>query len=163
VSFEQLRNVNFGRNRSNATGSGGVGYTIMDVSGSVVSSRTTTGVYQLTSGSGLYAAYVSFPDNFRGQIMWDTGGAFVTASYAVEQMNVEENNPLVQNIYDRLIAVSGSVETIRQFTEGRWLIDETSNRMYFYDKDNTTLIATFDLYDSVGTPTVDAVFERVRT
>lgn len=58
--LQQLRNVNFGRTRANATGSTGVGYTIMDVSGSVVSPRTTIGVYQLESGSGIYAAYVTF-------------------------------------------------------------------------------------------------------
>lgn len=84
MSLDQLRNVNFGRNRANATGSTGVGYTIMDVSGTAVSARITASVYQLESGSGIYAAYVSFPDNFRGQIFWDTGIAFVTKSYVIQ-------------------------------------------------------------------------------
>lgn len=159
-SLDQLRNCNFGRSLSNATGSTGVGYTLMDISGSIVQPRTTIGVYQLESGSGLYAAYVTFPDEFRGQIMWDTGTAFATKSYAVEQYNVEENNPLVRETLLKVTQISGSIETIRQMTEGRWVIQ--NNQMLFYDKDNTTLIATFNLFDDNGSPTEDAVYERVR-
>lgn len=153
MPLDQLRNVNFGRNRANATGSTGVGYTLMDVSGSITSPRTTAGVYQLTSGSGLYAAYVSFPSDFRGQIMWDTGAAFVTASYAVEQYNVEENNPKV----DDTLRVAGSLYDI---SYGRWKI--VANQMLFYKDDNATLVAKFDLFDDTGNPTMDAVFERVK-
>lgn len=158
--LDQLRNANFGRSNADATGSSGVGYTLFDVSGSIVSPRTTVGVYQLESGSGLYAAYVSFPDRFRGQIMWDTGALFPTKSYAVEQFNVEENDPVTYPTYSAVLQMSSSVETIRQFSEGRWRI--VGDQMLFYDKDNTTLVATFNLYDDTGSPTMDAVFERVR-
>lgn len=160
MSLQQLKNVNFGKNRSNATGSTGVGYMLLDVSGSVSSPRTTTGVYQSVPSSGLYAAYITFPDEFRGQIIWDTGTAFATTDYATEQYNVEENNPLIRETYNVVTTMSSSIETIRQFSEGRWKIE--NNQMLFYDKDNVTLIATFDLYDSFGVPTEDAVFERVR-
>lgn len=159
--LQQLRNVNFGKTFSNATGSLGVGYSLLDISGSVVSPRTTSGVYQLTSGSGLYAAYISFPDEFRGQIMWDTGTVYSSVGYAVEQYNVEENNPIVRETHNVVTTIQDSVEIIRQFTEGRWKIE--NNQMLFYDKDNVTLIATFDLFDAFGVPTEDAVFERVRT
>lgn len=160
MSLQQLRNVNFGKNRANATGSSGVGYTLLDVSGSVVVSRTTADVYQLAPSSGLYAAYVTFPDNFRGQIVWDTGSVFSSTEYATEQYNVEENNPIVRDIHTAVLNMSSSVEVIRQFSEGRWKIE--NNQMLFYDKDNVTLIATFDLYDAFGAPTEDAVYERVR-
>jgi len=162
MALNQLRNVNFGKSKSNATGSTGVGYALLDISGSVTSTRTTTGVYQLTSGSGLYAAYIQFPNEFRGQILWDTGAAFSEVYYATEQFNVEENNPVVRETYNKLSSVSGSIETIRQFTEGRWIIDETTKRMNFYDNDNTTLIASFELFDSTGSLNVDSVFERRR-
>lgn len=144
MPLSQLKNVNFGRTRLNATGSSGVGYQLLDAVGSVVSPRTTTGVYQ--TAPGIYAAYVSFPDDFRGQILWDTGTAFLTASYATEQYNYEENNPRVDSIYDI------------QF--GRWRI--VGNQMLFYKEDNTTEIARFDLFDDAGNPTMDAVFERVK-
>jgi hypothetical protein len=160
MSLDQLRNVNFGRNRANATGSTGVGFTVLDVSGSIIALRTTVGVYQLTSGSGLYAAYVSFPNNFRGQLMWDTGTAFPTASYATEQYNVEENNPRIDDIDRRVLQMSGTIAQLYDISFGRWHI--VGNQMKFYKEDNVTLVATFNLYDDVGSPSMDAVFQRTK-
>lgn len=160
MPIQQLRNCNLGKNKANATGSTGVGYTLYDVSGSIVQVRTTSNVYQLTSGSGLYAAYITFPDHFRGQVMWDSGAAFADVAYAIEQFNVEENNPKVDDNWRMLNSMTGSVQLLRDMTEGRWKIE--SNQMKFYAADNVTLVATFNLYDSSGTPTMDAVFERSR-
>lgn len=158
MSIQQLRNVNFGRNRANATGSLGVGYTILDETGAITSARTTAGVYQIASGTGIYATYATFPDNFRGQIYWDTGTAFVTASFAVEQYNVEENNPLVDAIHTKVTQMSGTIGQLYDQSYGRWKIE--NDQMKFYKEDNVTLVATFDLFDDTGTPTMDAVFER---
>ena len=160
MSLQQLRNSNFGRNYSNATGSTGVGYTLMDVSGAVVSPRTTVGVYQLESGSSLYAAYVNIPDNFRGQIMWDTGVAFVTKSYACEQINVEENNPKVDDTYRLVNQMSGTISQLYNINFGRWKI--ISNQMIFYEDNNATEIVRFNLFDDAGSPSMDAIFERVK-
>lgn len=160
MGLDQLRNCNFGRSKSNATGSTGVGYTLLDTSGSIASPRTTSGVYQLTSGSGIYAAYISFPASFRGQLLWDTGTAFASASYAAEQYNVEENNP---NVDDTLRAVNSLTTTVNKLYDisyGRWKI--VSNVMIFYKEDNLTEVARFNLYDDTGTPTMDSVFERQR-
>lgn len=110
MSLQQLRNVNFGRSKLDATGSSGVGYQLLDSAGSTISLRTTTGVYQ--TAPGIYSAYVSFPDNFRGQILWDTGTAFVTTYYASEAYNVEENNPHVDDIYAQTTYISGAVSNI---------------------------------------------------
>jgi len=160
MPLDQLRNSNFGSNKANATGSTGVGYTIMDASGSIVAPRTTVGVYQLESGSGLYAAYVNFPDSFRGQIMWDTGTAFATKSYAVEQYNVEENNPKIDDIDLRVTQMSGTMGQLYDIQFGRWHI--IANQMVFYREDNVTEIARFNLFDENGAPSMDAVFERVK-
>lgn len=160
MSLNQSKNVIFGSPRANATGSSGVGYTILDTTGSIVAARSTSGIHQLASGSGTYSAYVSFPDDFHGSILWDTGTAFTSVYYASEQINAEENNPNVDTSYNTLLAMSASLETIRGFTEGRWHIIGT--QMLFYDRDNTTLLGTFDLNDINGLPTNDAVFERVR-
>ena len=157
MSFEQVHNVDFGKNRTNATGSTGVGYQLIDASGSIIQARTTGSVIQLASGSGMYSALISFPDDFMGSIVWDTGTAFSGTCFATE-----DYNPNTANILEKVCDVSASVETIRGLTEGRWLIDETTNKMYFYDKDNVTLLAEYDLTDKDGLPTVDAVFERVR-
>lgn len=188
MSLQQLRNVSFGKFKANATGSSGVGYTVLDQAGTIVTSRTTTGVYQLTSGSGLYAAYVTFPDNFRGQILWDTGTAFAETYYATEQYNVEENNPLVSEIHvdtqfitgaisdvavvldavysdvgmitGTLNIVASDVEFIKHIEGGRWRI--VNDQMIFYKSDNATEVARFDLYDQFGAPSSETVFERRR-
>lgn len=162
MSLSQLRTSNFGRLRANATGSTGVGYTVFDTSGNVFSPRTTTGVYQLASGSGIYAAFVSFDDNFRGSIVWDTGAAFLSTSYAIEEYNYEANNPIVDQLYVTQSMMSGTIGQLYDIEYGRWKIDQFTNQMIFYRDDNSTVIATFDLFDSAGSPTVDSVFDRRR-
>lgn len=132
----------------------------MDVSGTIVSSRTTVGVYQLESGSGIYAAYITFPDDFRGQVFWDTGAIFATKSYAVEQANVEENNPKVDDTLRTVNLMSGTMSQLYNISFGRWRI--VSNKMQFFKDDNVTLLVEFDLKDDLGNPTMDAVFERVK-
>lgn len=160
MPLQQLRNVNFGRNRSNATGSTGVGYAVLDVSGSVTTARTTTGVYQLASGSGIYAAYITFPDDFRGQVFWDTGSAFVTASYAAEQVNVEENNPKVDDTLRVVNRMSGTLGQLYDINFGRWQI--VGNQMIFFKDDNATEVCRFNLFDDLGSPSMDAVFQRTK-
>lgn len=221
MSLQQVRNCNFGRLKANATGSSGVGFTLLDTAGNVTSSRTTAGVYQ--TAPGIYGAYIEFPDDFRGQILWDTGTAFATTFYATEAYNVEENDPRVADIFTQVIAVSSSIDllatelnvvsgnvdsaasssqqaainsyatylksldisgsieglktdvfalsndvlTVKSLTQdlydiqyGRWKI--IGNQMIFYKADNVTEVARFDLFDDLGTPTMDAVFERVK-
>lgn len=167
MSLNQLRNVNFGVTKANLTGTTGVGYTLYNTDGTVSQARTTTGVYQITSGSGIYAAYIPFSDNFHGQVFWDTGEA--SPSYATEQYNVEENDPKVSLTYDLVQLVTGSVNSIAlnvQFLKdmegGRWKIDTSVNQMIFYKPDNTTEVARFDLFDTSGSPSSDQVSERRR-
>jgi hypothetical protein len=155
MSLLQLRNCNFGLNRTNLTGSNGVGYTLYNSDGSVNSIRTTTGVYQLVPDSGIYSAYISFPDDFHGQILWDTGTLLASKSYATEDYNVEANNPKIDDIYT-------TTENVWQATAGRWKINSISNEMVFYKEDNVTEILRFKLFDEAGQPTTDAVFERLR-
>lgn len=164
MSLLQLRNVHFGRSRANVTGSAGVGYALLDTTGTTSAPRTTVGVYQLVSGSGAYAAYISFPDNFRGQVLWDcppvttSGGLVLSQSYATEQYNYEENNPNVDSISQTIQLMSGTLSQLYRMNFGRWLI--TGNQMIFYADDNSTEVARFNLYDDLGAPTMDAVFDR---
>jgi hypothetical protein len=158
MSLSQLRNVNFGRSKSGATGPMGVGYQLLDTSGSPTASRTTAGVYQ--TAPGIYAAYISFPDNFRGQILWDTGSAFATTFYATEQYNYEENNQKVDEIYNVVTSMTGTLNSIYDIQYGRWRI--VNDQMIFYREDNSTEVARFNLFDDAGNPTMDAVFERVK-
>ena len=176
ATLQQLRVCNFGRTKLNATGSLGVGYQLIDFAGAVVLPRTTAGVYQ--TAPGIYSAYISFPDEFRGQILWDTGAIFPETYYASEQHNTEENLPDV--IYDKLNIINDKIEIIDanvtgsvgdklallqnkidyaiDMTAGRWKIENC--QMIFYKEDNLTEVARFDLFDDQGNPSMDAVFDR---
>jgi hypothetical protein len=56
------------------------------------------------------------------------------------------------------------VEFIKQIEGGRWKIDETANQMIFYEDDNATEVARFNLLDSGGAPTgtPSDAYERTR-
>jgi len=160
MSLTQLKTCNFGKSYANGTGSLGVGYTIYDEFGAIATPRSTTGVIQTISGSGVYFANVVFPDDFNGQIFWDTGSVFASIAYASEQYNYEENNPKIDDIYTKTLQISSSIESIKDIEYGRWKIQ--SNQMIFYKEDNATEVARFNLYNNVGAPTMDSVFERVK-
>jgi len=59
-----------------------------------------------------------------------------------------------------LETVSSKIRSLYDMNFGRWKI--VSNQMVFYKEDNVTVVATFNLFDDVGAPTMDAVFERVK-
>ena len=139
---------------------------MLDTVGSTVTPRTTTGVYQLMTGSGLYAAYVSFPDSFRGQILWDcpsfTGslGNILSQSFATEQYNIEANDPKIADTWQMVNSVTGTIGSLYDAAYGRWKIDKVANQMIFYKADNVTIVATYNLFDDAGAPVFDGVFER---
>jgi hypothetical protein len=155
--IDQVRSVNFGKNKSNLST---VGYTLLNSDGSVFAARAISGVYQLIAGSGQYAAFIRFPVDWHGTILWDTGEASPTIAYANEQYNVEENDPIVKDVYAQTLQISSNISFLRNIEGGRWKI--YNNQMTFYAEDNLTVVAVFDLFDINGTPTMDQVAERRR-
>ena len=139
MSISLVKNVNFGQSKK---GLATVGYTLINTVGAVALPRTTIGVYEVGSLTGIYAALIAFPSGFKGSILWDTGG--VSPVYATEDYSpIEEQT---QFNYD----ISG----------GRWKI--VNNKMIFYKEDNVTEVARFNLLDDTGSPTMDDVHERVK-
>ncbi len=57
-------------------------------------------------------------------------------------------------------AIKKSVDFIKGIEGGRWKIE--NNQMIFYDEDNTTELARFDLLDAQGQPAEQNVYERRR-
>jgi len=141
VSIKLLKQVNFGESQA---GVATVGFTLLDAEGVVDVPRSTTGVHEVGTNTGIFAAQVTFDTQFSGSILWDTGGA--SPVYAAEQYN-----PTAENI-----------EFIKDIEGGRWTINGTTNKMTFYKSDNTTVVAEFDLQDSGGAPSVSEVFTRLR-
>ena len=86
VSFPKV--VDFGNADAGLTT---VGYTLINSDGSTQQARTTDGVYELNGGC--YGANISFPDNWKGIILWDTGES--SPSYAAEEY---DNEGLITNV-----------------------------------------------------------------
>lgn len=146
---------NFGSYRAGATGSLGVGYQLFNSDGTLAQGRTTEGVYEVITGSGIYAVTASIPPSFRGTITWDTGTVFSRTVHAAETVNPEDTTIDVMTM---LTGMSGSLEFLRGLTAGRWKI--VANQMRFYGEDNVSPLATYDLYDATGSLSMDNVFER---
>ena len=64
------------------------------------------------------------------------------------------------NIAAQLAAIKADTTFIKAIEGGRWKI--ISNQMIFYNSDNITEIARFNLLDATALPTMTNPFERVR-
>ena len=53
-----------------------------------------------------------------------------------------------------------NVDFISNIEGGKWSIE--SNQMVFYEDDNVTEIARFNLFDKNGNPAVDNIYKRTR-
>lgn len=57
-----------------------IGVTLLNPDGTTHTVRTTSGIYEI--GGGCYGKNIAFPDDWKGSILWDTGGG--SPVYAVE-------------------------------------------------------------------------------
>jgi hypothetical protein len=64
----------------------------------------------------------------------------------------------VSDVQSRLILAQADLSTVLAVETGRWKIE--ANQMIFYETDGTTPLLTFDLFDDIGLPNMDRVFER---
>ena len=136
-----VKNVNFGAGQ---TGLSTVGYRLFDAAGSLSGSRTTSGVGEMLSNTGIYSASIHFSTNFSGSILWDTGAS--SPSYATEEYNPQPEQ----------------IAFIKSMEAGRWKLNSTDKTMTFYKDDNSTIIAKFGMSGSTGTPAITDIFERNR-
>ena len=115
-------------------------FTIYDSSGVESQARTSAGVYEIGTSTGIYGVTVSISNTFRGSIFWEVDG---TTVYASEE-------------------VSADLRLTREMTTGRWQIDKDSTQMIFYKEDNATEIMRFDLKDKEGDASYTEVFDRTK-
>lgn len=142
MSIKLVKSVNFGKSQG---GLGTVGFTLIDGDGIVSTLRSTAGVNEVGTNTGIYAAQIDFTTEFSGSILWDTGA--VVPKYAAEEYNPTDER--LKFNFD----IAG----------GRWVLDSVLNQMIFYTDNNATEIARFDMKDSAGAPSVTQVFSRTRT
>lgn len=127
--------------------SGSFGKKLYDSSGTEVSGTIPVTITEL--GSGNYRA--SFiPDSVgHWYLVINHPTHFPSGKAGSFQVFVED--------FDTLGA---DLEFIKQIEGGRWRI--INNQMIFYEDDNTTEVARFNLFDQGGSPSMVNVFERQR-
>jgi len=133
-----LQTANLGRSVGGISGS--IRYSLYDTLGSEVSSSANTGIYELGSTTGIYGVELNLSPQFSGSIVWSVTSA--PAVFATEEVKIDQ-------------------KMARYIHTGRWTVDSDTNQMVFFQDDNTTVIARYNLFDSTGAPSVTEVFDRV--
>lgn len=90
--------VNFGSAKG---GLSTVGYTIYNTDGTVKQTRSTAGVAEIGTSTGIYAALISFSEGDNVIVLWDTGEA--TPRYAAEEYRTQLNTIQEETDHIRLI------------------------------------------------------------
>jgi|TARA_R100000030_G_scaffold24613_2_gene17879 hypothetical protein len=132
-----LQTANLGKGYSGISGS--IRYQLFDTLGSSVLSARNTGVYELGTSTGLYGVQLDLSTQFSGSIVWSVDGN--TRVYATEEVKIDQ-------------------KMARYIHTGRWLVDENTNQMVFYQDDNNTEIARYALFDRNGVSSITELFER---
>ena len=132
-----LQTANLGKGHSGISGS--IRYQLFDTLGASVLSSRNTGIYELGTSTGMYGVQLDLSTQFSGSIVWSINGN--TNVYATEEVKIDQ-------------------KMARYIHTGRWLVDENTNQMVFYQDDNTTEIARYALFDRNGASSIDELFER---
>ena len=132
-----LQTSNLGKGCSGIASS--IRYQLFDTLGSSVLSVRNTGIYELGTSTGLYGVELNLSTQFSGSILWSINGN--NNVFATEEVKIDQ-------------------KIARYIHTGRWLVDEDSKEMVFYQDDNVTEIARYGLFDRSGTASIDELFER---
>ena len=132
-----LQTANLGKGYAGISGS--IRYQLFDTLGANIVASTNTGIYELGTNTGLYGVQLDLSTQFSGSIVWSVNGN--TRVYATEEVKMDQ-------------------KMARYIHTGRWLVDENTKQMIFFQDDNTTEIAKYDLFDRNGNPSITELFER---
>lgn len=119
--------------------SGSIRYALYDTRGTETVAATNTGVYELGSSTGLYGVELNLSTQFSGSIVWSVSGN--SRVFATEEVKIDQ-------------------KMARYIHTGRWMVDETTKQMIFFQDDNVTEIARYDLFDRSGNASITELFER---
>ena len=132
-----LQTANLGRSLGGISGS--IRYRLYDTLGASVTTASNTGIYELGSSTGLYGVQLDLSTQFSGSIVWSVDGN--TNVFATEEVKIDQ-------------------KMARYIHTGRWQVDENTNQMIFFQDDNATEIARYDLFDRNGNSSITELFER---
>ena len=87
-----------------------VGYTVYDSNEVEETARTTSGVSEIGTSTGIYRATITLDDGFSGYILWDTGGASpVYTAESVQPLDASQVAAVVSSAVSALGIVAGSL------------------------------------------------------
>lgn len=132
-----LQTTNLGSSLGGISGS--IRYSLYDTLGSEVTSATNSGVYELGTSTGVYGVELNLSTQFSGSIVWSVTSA--PSVFATEEVKIDQ-------------------KMARYIHTGRWVVDENTNEMIFYQDDNVTEIAKYALFDRNGNSSIAELFER---
>lgn len=89
-----------------------VGYAIYNLDGTVNQSRTTSGVVELGTSTGIYRTIITYPPFFQGFVLWDTGGG--SPVYASESINPQDADPVLDGVRTQLRSLNTSLSQVLQ-------------------------------------------------
>jgi len=117
-------------------------YAVYNTLGVESIAATNTGVYEIGSNTGIYGVELNLSTQFSGSILWSVSGKPI---HAVEEIKIDQ-------------------KMARYIHTGQWEILESGRdgkaQMVFYQDDNTTEIARFNLFDRNGKRSIDELFRR---
>jgi hypothetical protein len=119
-----LQTANLGQSLGGISGS--IRYALYDTKGVEAVSSRNTGIYELGSNTGLYGVELNLSTQFSGSIVWSVNGN--SSVFATEEVKIDQ-------------------KMARYIHTGRWQIDENTNQMIFFQDDNVTEIARYNLLD----------------
>ena len=136
-----LQTVNLGKSQSDKTSD--IRYQVFDTLGVSQGSASNTGVYQMGSATGIYGVELNLSTQFSGSILWSVNGN--SRIYATEEIKIDQ-------------------KMARYIHTGQWEIleagDDGAAQMVFYQDDNTTEIARFNLFDRNNNRSITELFKR---
>ena len=135
-----LQTANLGKSQANKATD--IRYEVFNTLGVSQGAAANTGVYQLGTATGIYGVQLDLSTQFSGSIVWSINGN--TNIYATEEIKIDQ-------------------KMARYIHTGRWKIDNTNSAqpiMIFFEDDNTTEIARYELLDSSQNGSVTEIFER---
>lgn len=99
MSLTLPKTCSMGGSRTGLTGT--IGVTLLDPDGTVHTARATAGIYEI--GGGCYGKEITFDNNWKGSILWDTGGGspvYASEEYVIEGLldTVEEDTNELQGL-----------------------------------------------------------------
>ena len=138
-----LQTANLGKSQANKTSD--IRYEVFNTVGVSQGAAANTGVYQMGTNTGIYGVELNLSTQFSGSILWSINGN--SNIYATEEIKIDQ-------------------KMARYIHTGKWEIITTdaSNpaQMVFYEDDNSTEIARYNLQNKSGDPSVTEIFKRIK-